>query len=210
MPRKKEPTEIAPPAPAEEKVKNPDGEIFSLRVDVPIVNLNVNVVLDKTHQFVPGLKADNFLVVEDGVEQRVQSLRMTQTPITAVMLLEFAANSWAFIQDMQVASGTFFRTLRPDDYIAVVTYDMSTHILTDFTDNKDLVAGTTTEHDYGDGRITLEPVFVPREGATAEDDGWVMSYVYDANTNRSDVVILDSTDEPWPTVRAELPAPASS
>lgn len=140
VPKKKEPTEIAPPAPAEEKVKNPDGQIFSLRVDVPIVNLNVNVLLDKTHQFVPGLKPENFLVVEDGVEQKVTNLRMTQTPITAVMLLEFAANSYAFIRDMQNASDAFFRTLRPDDYVAVVTYDMRTHILTDFTNNKELIA----------------------------------------------------------------------
>jgi carotenoid cleavage oxygenase len=58
----------------------------------------------------------------------------------------------------------------------------------------DLVAGTTVEHDYGPGRMTLEPVFVPREGATAEDDGYVMSYVYDATTDRSDVVILDGQD----------------
>lgn len=140
VPKKKQPTEVEPPAPAEEKVKNPDGQIFSLRVDVPIVNLNVNVVLDKTHQFVPGLKADNFLVVEDGVEQKVSNLRMTQTPITAVMLLEFASNSWAFIRDMQNASDAFYRTLRPDDYVAVVTYDMRTHILTDFTNNKELIA----------------------------------------------------------------------
>ncbi len=139
VPKKKSPTEPPPPAPAEEKVKNPDGETFSLRVDVPIVNLNVNVVLDKTHQFVPGLKSENFLVVEDGVEQRVQTLRITQTPITAVMLLEFAANSYAFIRDMQDASATFFRSLKPDDYIAVVTYDLRTHILTDFTNNKELV-----------------------------------------------------------------------
>jgi VWFA-related protein len=30
--------------------------------------------------------------------------------------------------------------LRPDDYVAVVTYDLHTHILTDFTNNKDVVA----------------------------------------------------------------------
>jgi VWFA-related protein len=64
---------------------------------------------------------------------------MTQTPITAVMLLEFAANSYYFIRDMQNASYVFFRSLRPDDYIAVITYDLRTHILTDFTNNKDTV-----------------------------------------------------------------------
>ncbi len=141
--KKKEPTDAEPtppPAPAEPKVKNPNGETFSLRVDVPIVNLDVNVLLDKTHQFVPGLKAPNFQVLEDGVPQQITSVRTAQTPITAVMLLEFAANSYYFINDMQNASAQFFRTLRPDDYIAVITYDLRTHILTDFTNNKDVVA----------------------------------------------------------------------
>jgi VWFA-related protein len=138
LPKKKDDA-APPPAPAEENIKNPNGETYSLRVDVPIVNLDVSVILDKTHQFVPGLKPENFLVVEDGVEQRVQTLRMTKTPITAVMLLEFASTSYAFIQDMQNASASFFRTMQPQDYIAVATYDMRTHILTDFTNNKDTI-----------------------------------------------------------------------
>ncbi|WP_353069026.1 VWA domain-containing protein [Tunturibacter empetritectus] len=129
-----------PPAPVAPKVKNPDNETFSLRVDVPIVNIDASVILDKTHQFVPGLKANNFLILEDGVPQTITSVRTTQTPITAVMLLEFAANSYYLINDMRNASYYFFRSLRPDDYIAVITYDLRTHILTDFTNNKDLIA----------------------------------------------------------------------
>ena len=129
-----------PEAPAEPKVKNPNNETYSLRVDVPIVNLDVNVILDKTHQFVPGLTAPNFQILEDGVPQHVTSVRTTQTPITAVMLLEFAANSYYVINDMRNAAYGFFRSLRPDDYIAVVTYDLRTHILTDFTNDKNLVA----------------------------------------------------------------------
>ena len=129
-----------PPAPADPKIKNPDNETYSLRVDVPIVNIDANVILDKTHQFVPGLKAGNFLVLEDGVPQTVTNVRITQTPITAVMLLEFASNSYYFIRDMQNASASFFYSLHPNDYVAVVTYDLRTHILTDFTNNKDLIA----------------------------------------------------------------------
>jgi VWFA-related protein len=109
-------------------------------VDVPIVNLDVSVLLDKTHQFVPGLKPDNFLVVEDGVEQQVQTVRTAKTPITAVMLLEFAANSYWLVNDMQNASVAFFRTLQPEDYVAVETYDIRPHILCDFTNNRDVVA----------------------------------------------------------------------
>ena len=37
-----------------------------------------------------------------------------------------------------------------------------------------------------------EPVFVPRKDATFEDDGWVLTVVYDAQCDRSDIVILDA------------------
>jgi len=129
--------EPPPPAEEQEKVKNPKGlENYSIRVDVPVVTVDVSVQLQKTGQFVPGLKGGNFKVTEDGVEQRVTDVRMQQKPITAVLLLEFAANSWAFIQDMQQSSYVFFRQLRPEDYIAVITYDLRTRILTDFTQDK--------------------------------------------------------------------------
>ena len=141
IPKKKESEEPPPPpAPEEPKVKNPGGATYSLRVDVPIVNLDVSVILDKNHQFVPGLTKEKFLVLEDGVEQKVDTVRLAQAPITAVMLLEFAANSWYAINDMQNAAVSFFRSLRPDDYIAVMTYDLQTHILSDFTNNKQIVA----------------------------------------------------------------------
>jgi VWFA-related protein len=140
IPKKKPSEEPPPPAPEEPRVKNPNGATYSLRVDVPIVNLDVSVVLDSNHQFVPGLKASNFLVLEDGVEQKVDTVRITQTPITAVMLLEFAANSYYLINDMRNAAVGFFHSLRPDDYVAVMTYDLNTHILSDFTNNQQIVA----------------------------------------------------------------------
>src|ERR1039458_3340132 len=141
IPKKKESEEPPPPpAPAEPTVKNPNGETFSLRVDVPLVNLDVSVILDKNHQFVPGLTKGKFLVLEDGVEQKVDTLRVVQTPITAVMLLEFAANNYYYIYDMENAAVGFFHSLRPDDYVAVMTYDLQTHILSDFTNNKQVIA----------------------------------------------------------------------
>jgi all-trans-8'-apo-beta-carotenal 15,15'-oxygenase len=39
-----------------------------------------------------------------------------------------------------------------------------------------------------------EPIFVPRLDAKGEDEGWVLTMVYDASHHRSDVVILDGQD----------------
>lgn len=58
----------------------------------------------------------------------------------------------------------------------------------------DLLRGTTEVHDYGHGCMTSEPVFVLKPGATAEDDGWIISCVYDPGRHCSDVVILDAQD----------------
>lgn len=139
IPKKKE-KEEAPPPPPEPKVKNPQGlQNFSLRVDVPVVNVDVGVILEKTHQFVPNLQKDNFRVYEDGVAQDITNFQRIEAPITAVLLVEFAANSYAFIYDMRNAAYTFAQQLRPEDYIAVVTYDMHTQILTDFTQDKRLI-----------------------------------------------------------------------
>jgi carotenoid cleavage dioxygenase-like enzyme len=67
----------------------------------------------------------------------------------------------------------------------------------------DVERGTTVTHDYGAGRASGEGVFIPRTDDAAEDDGWVMSLVYDATTDRTDLVVLDAQDfggEPVATV----------
>jgi carotenoid cleavage dioxygenase len=74
----------------------------------------------------------------------------------------------------------------------------------------DLTAGTSEHHHFGAGRVTQEPVFVPRADDAGEDDGWVLSYVHDATTGRSDVVILaaqDFTGDPVATVHLPVRVP---
>ncbi len=139
IPRKPEKPDVPPP-PTEPKVKNPPGlNNYSLRVDVPEVTLDVGVVLQKTHEFVPNLQQANFRVYEDGVPQKVIGFQRTKAPITAVLLCEFASTNWWFVHDMREAAYAFAQQLQPDDYIAVVTYDLKTQILTDFTQDKRLV-----------------------------------------------------------------------
>jgi len=140
IPKKPEAEAPAPPPPPPPKPVNPPGlGNLSIRVDVPVVTVDVGVILEKTHQFVPNLKEDNFRVFEDGKPQEITHFSQIKAPITAVLLVEFAANNWFFIQDMENAAYAFTQQLRPDDYVAVVTFDMHTHILTDFTQDKRVV-----------------------------------------------------------------------
>jgi carotenoid cleavage dioxygenase len=64
----------------------------------------------------------------------------------------------------------------------------------------DLVAGTVERHDPGAGRQAAEGVFVPSSPDAGEDEGWVLSIVYDATRDASDLVIVDATDFSGPPV----------
>lgn len=71
----------------------------------------------------------------------------------------------------------------------------------------DMRSGTATEFSVGAGRHSAEPVFIPREGATNEDDGYLMTYVFDANKNTSDLLILDAQDLSRPALaQVHLPS----
>jgi VWFA-related protein len=108
---------------------------FSLKVNVPLVTLDVGV-LTKDGTFVPGLKEGNFRVLEDGVPQKIAGFNQTQAPITAVILMEFSKNFYQFEYDSLYASSIFASTLKKDDWIALITYDIREHILSDFTQDK--------------------------------------------------------------------------
>ncbi|MGD0786752.1 MAG: VWA domain-containing protein [Terracidiphilus sp.] len=138
LPKKKDvPADVPPPAPAEPKVKNPEGlSPVSLRIEVPEVSVDVGVLLEKTHEFVPGLKPENFRVYEDGVLQKVSGFKRVEAPITALLICEFASTSWWSISDMRNTAFAFAQQLRPQDYVAMMTFDMRTQIVSDFTQDK--------------------------------------------------------------------------
>ncbi|MER6085472.1 carotenoid oxygenase family protein [Streptomyces sp. NPDC001833] len=67
--------------------------------------------------------------------------------------------------------------------------------LTDGVAKHDFTSGRTDVQDLG-GALTSpsEPVFVPREGGTAEDDGWILTIWWDPATDRSEVVVQNAQD----------------
>src|SRR3954449_1933531 len=140
---KKRPEDAPPPPPVAPK-KVADLPDYSLKVNVPLVNVDVSV-LTKNGQFVPGLKQDNFKVLEDGVPQQVSHFSVSQAPITAVLLVEFASTNYIFMTQALQASYAFANTLKKDDWVAVAYYDMQPHILVDFTQDKKAVFGALNQ-----------------------------------------------------------------
>jgi carotenoid cleavage dioxygenase-like enzyme len=70
----------------------------------------------------------------------------------------------------------------------------------------DRQAGTYSDIDFGVGRHGGEPVFAPAADPKSEDDGYLMTYVYDSDTDRSQLVIMDARSmDDAPVATVELP-----
>jgi len=142
---RKNPNETPPPPPPPAIPKKVEGmPDYSIRVNAPLVNVDVLVTL-KNGQFLPGLKKDNFRLFEDGAPQNISSFNVSKAPITAVLLVEFASTTYSFMLNALQASYAFANTLQKDDWIAVAYYDMQPHILVDFTQDKKAVYGALNQ-----------------------------------------------------------------
>ncbi len=70
----------------------------------------------------------------------------------------------------------------------------------------DFVKGNSQTHEFGRGRYGGEAVFAPRKGATDEDDGWLMTFVYDEEKESSELVVVSGKDiAAEPVARIKIP-----
>jgi carotenoid cleavage dioxygenase len=68
----------------------------------------------------------------------------------------------------------------------------------------DLRTGCRERHALGPGRFGGEGVFVPKPDSQTEDDGWVLTYVFDQAEGRSELVVIDARDFTKPPVARVL------
>jgi carotenoid cleavage dioxygenase-like enzyme len=97
---------------------------------------------------------------------------------------------------------------RPSRYAYNVHISPQPTLLFDAIVKYDTASGGAQRYSFGAGRWGSESPFAPRSAGdgAAEDDGYVVSFVHDAGTGRSEVVVLDATDLPaGPLARVLLP-----
>src|ERR1700758_3383260 len=109
------------------------------KVDTSLVNVDV-AVLDNKGRFIPKIPKGNFRILEDNVPQQISNFSMGEAPVTVCMVIEFSnrfqqyfTSTWQ--QTLQASYG-FLETLKPEDYVAIVAYDLRTTILSDFSTDK--------------------------------------------------------------------------
>ena len=108
--------------PRKQETKSPEEPVH-FRTDVDLVTVSV-AVQDENGNFLSGLKKEHFRLLEDGVPQKIQRVEAGEAPMTVVLLMEFSSLYWQFLYQTLEASYGFINSLQPEDWVAVIVYDM--------------------------------------------------------------------------------------
>jgi VWFA-related protein len=112
----------------------------SIAVESNVVNIDA-VVTDQDGDLLTNLKKENFRVLDNNQPQQISNFAPSEAPITIVVLMEFSGlyGGW-FAYQAKSWGYNFLSHLNEKDYVAFKTFDLKTHVLVDFTRNKQEVA----------------------------------------------------------------------
>jgi VWFA-related protein len=114
-----------------------EGDV--VRIDTNLVTVPVSV-LDRQGRFVPNLRREDFTVFENGVEQRIAYFEPTEKPFTVALVLDMSASTHFHLWEIKEAAIAFAKQLRPQDRVLVVTFNDQVLVLTEATNDLNVVS----------------------------------------------------------------------
>jgi VWFA-related protein len=133
------------PQPAAETGPEEVGEGDVVRVDTNFVTVPVGV-MDRDGRFVPNLKKEDFTVFENGIEQPIAYFEPTEKPFTVALLLDTSASTHFHLWEIKEAAINFAKQLRPQDKVLVVTFNDEVLLLTEVTNDLNVISSVIQEN----------------------------------------------------------------
>ena len=116
-----------------------EGDV--VRIDTNLVSVPVSV-MDRQGRFIGDLLREQFKVFENEVEQKIVHFEPVEKPFTVALVLDTSASTLFHLWEIKEAAIAFAKQLRPQDRVLVVTFDRQVLLLTEATNNHDVVTQT--------------------------------------------------------------------
>lgn len=116
-----------------------ESDTVTIRADVNLVQIDAQVLQKKTGRPVGTLTKDDFLLTEDGVQQKVAQLSRDQLPLSVVLLFDLTETVQPVLKPLAAGALEALHHLKPEDEVAVMVYAAKTQLLQDFTTDREKV-----------------------------------------------------------------------
>jgi Ca-activated chloride channel family protein len=121
-PRRVNPQGTPTPAVADKQAGDDVDEGDVVRVETKLVSVPA-VVTNKSGRPLIGLHAENFLLFENGEQQKIANFATTEAPFEIALLLDTSGSTRVDVGLIRQAANAFIDALRPGDRVAIVGFN---------------------------------------------------------------------------------------
>jgi VWFA-related protein len=116
-----------PPAVQQPADPKPEGPSYTFRSDVSLARVDVQVV-DRDNRPIRGLRAEDFVLREDGKQCDIRQFQSEQMPIDVLLLLDVSRSMEPHVQRIASASHRALSALGDQDRVAIMVFDRATRV----------------------------------------------------------------------------------
>ncbi len=143
----------------------PPRQDETIKLKTDLVTVSATVI--EGGSAVKSLRAQDFIIYEDGVRQKITHFASTQEPFTIMLLLDISGSTQNDIELIKRAARGFLKELRRDDRVAVIVFSREIESIADFEDSRETLEAAIDQVASAEGDITQR--FTPATGTSFYD-----------------------------------------
>jgi Ca-activated chloride channel family protein len=148
-------TQATTQIPVDDGVVEEDDE--EIKIETNLITIPVSV-LDRDGRFISGLQQKDFQIFENGVKQQIDYFASVEQPFTVVLLIDVSPSTEYRIDEIQDAAIAFVNQLRRDDKVMVISFDEHVRVLSQATNNRNVLRNAIRQAAFGEGTGLYEAV----------------------------------------------------
>ena len=106
-----------------------------IRITTNLVTTPVRVINDG-RRYVHDMRAEEFRIFEEGVEQQVAFFAPVESPFTVLLMLDISDSTESSLKDIKEAAFTFISQLKPNDSVIIAVFDSGLNVLAQPTSDR--------------------------------------------------------------------------
>lgn len=134
--------------------QNQNADEGVVKLHTRLVNLNVSVT-DRRSRSVSKLNREDFLILENGVQQTVVHFEPVNAPVNLVLLLDLSGSLGGKLDSLKRAAKKFIDSLKETDRIAVGAFTSRFNLVSGFTSDRKLLKKRIERLERTDGDTAL-------------------------------------------------------
>ncbi len=152
------------------------GSQTTIRMEVALVNV-IFTAGDRNGSSISGLKADDFLIFENGKPQKIEYFSdMTQgsdVPLTVALLIDTSASVRSKLDYEKVTAAEFFKSVlrKNKDLALIIQFDSDVNLVQDFTEDLDRLTSALDSLRAGNSTALYDAVFLSVDDKLKNETG---------------------------------------